>query len=277
MVNNFRYNKLIWFVVFIGALIASIAGVLDTGIYAKVVSKEILPGAYSQDLITVVSSILAIVLLIPTKEKHVKRQIIILGLLGYLFYGYGIYVIERAYNLYYLLYMAIYTLSFWAIVYGLASLKKEVLARAVLPKKLKNISAGGALLQPIIFYPLWISMLVPLMQTGNQIDQLYSIFILDLCFIMPAFAILAYYTFRNKAIGLVLLPAVYLFGFVLIFSLALGELVKPNFGLPIKYDSLWQSLILSLFFLILGTIHLWKLKFGSKRNNELSNEEEVRI
>lgn len=260
MVNNFSLNRIIWIVTFICALTVSIAGVLDTGIYAKVVSKEILPGAFSQDLITVVSSILGIVLLITTKEKQVKRQIIIFGLLGYLFYGYGIYVIERAYNIYYLLYMSIFTLSFWGIIYGLVNIKKEVIAKATLPKKLKNISATGALIQPLIFYPLWIGMLLPLMQTGNQIDQLYSIFILDLCFIMPAFAVLSYYTFKNKAIGLVLLPGVYLFGFVLIFSLVVGELVKPTFDLSINYGSLWQSLILSSFFLLIGTLHLWKLQ-----------------
>ena len=64
-----------------------------------------------------------------------------------------------------------------------------------LPRALRIVSAAGALLQPLIFYPLWIAMLLPLMSARNQFDSLYSVFILDLCFIMPAFLLLAVLTF----------------------------------------------------------------------------------
>lgn len=80
----------------------------------------------------------------------------------------------------------------------------------------------------LIFYPLWIGMLLPLMQTGEQIDSLYSIFVLDLCFIMPAFLILSVLTYRDHGTGLLLLPAIYVLGFTLIFSLAVGDLVKTH-------------------------------------------------
>ncbi|TFC04389.1 hypothetical protein E3O42_05185 [Cryobacterium adonitolivorans] len=73
-------------------------------------------------------------------------------------------------------------------------------------------------------------MLIPLMRDRDQIDSLYSIFILDLGFIMPAFLILAVLALSNHGVGLVLLPSLYVLGFTLIFSLALAELVKPVVG-----------------------------------------------
>ena len=131
--------------------------------------------------------------------------------------------------------------------------------RARLPKGIRVLSASGALLQPLIFYPLWIAMLLPLMRNGNQIDSLYSVFILDLCFIMPAFLILAVLTLRGRWPGLVFMPSLYLLGFTLILSLALGELFKPLFNVPVSASSLWSSVLLSALFLLVGGLHLWKL------------------
>uniref|UniRef100_UPI001C0F289A hypothetical protein n=1 Tax=Arthrobacter globiformis TaxID=1665 RepID=UPI001C0F289A len=192
-----------------------------------------------------------------------RPQIVALGLLGYLFYAYRIYVIERAYNGLYLVYMAIFALSFWSLVYAGASLRNDS-SRPSLPRRLRLASATGALLQPLIFYPLWIAMLLPLMTSGEQIDSLYSVFILDLCFIMPAFLILAVLTYKAQAMGLILLPALYILGFTLIFSLAVGEAVKPLFNAALNPASFWPSLLLSLFFLVLGSLHLRRLQLPER-------------
>lgn len=154
--------------------------------------------------------------------------------------------------------MTIFMLSFWALIYAGTTFGKETRA-AALPRTLRLASAAGALLQPLIFYPLWIAMLLPLMRTGEQIDSLYSIFILDLCFIMPAFLILSILTFRSHKLGLILLPALYILGFTLIFSLAIGEIVKPLFNAALSPSALWPAVLLSMLFLVLGTLHLNRL------------------
>ncbi|MET3161783.1 UNVERIFIED_ORG: hypothetical protein ABIB19_000166 [Arthrobacter sp. UYEF10] len=198
-------------------------------------------------------------------SDRVKRQVIGLGLLGYLFYSYGIYVIERAYNGLYLVYMAIFTLAFWAMALAGAYLRRD-LHTPSLPKALRLVSASGAMLQPLIFYPLWIGMLLPLMRTGEQIDSLYSIFILDLCFVMPAFLILSVLTYRSHRTGLLLLPSIYVLGFTLILSLAVGELVKPLFGAALNPAALWPALALSILFFVLGALHLYKLRLGRRQD-----------
>ena len=48
-------------------------------------------------------------------------------------------------------------------------------------------------------------------------------------------------------------------GFTLIFSLVIGELVKPLYQLTPDMSGLTMSLLLSLLFLVLAGFHLWNL------------------
>jgi hypothetical protein len=262
MLSHLTLHKSLWALTALLTLPAAGAGIWRPEVYRGIVREDIIPGAYSQDIISAAAAIALFYLALTARTVQAKPQIVALGLLGYLFYAYGIYVIERAYNGLYLVYMGIFALSFWSLVYAGASLRSDG-SRPSLSRRLRLASATGALLQPLIFYPLWIAMLLPLMNSGEQIDSLYSIFILDLCFIMPAFLILAVLTYRAEALSLILLPALYILGFTLIFSLALGEAVKPLFDAALNPASFWPSLLLSLFFLVLGSLHLRRLQLSA--------------
>ena len=181
--------------------------------------------------------------------------------MGYLFYGFGIYVIERVYNFLYLNYLAIFGIAAWLLVLGAVDVVHRTAEEATLPRQFSKISAGGALLQPLIFYPLWISRLIPIMVSREQINSLYSIFILDLVFIMPAFLLVAVGQFRDRSWAVVLAPVMFVLGAVLIFSLALGELVKPAFGSPVTMAGLLPPTLLTTLFLALAVLHLKKLSF----------------
>lgn len=259
-------HRVSWSLIASLVLVASISGVMNPGIYDGVVARFLIPGAYAQDIISTVAALALLTLAISAPVMGPKLQFVALGLLGYLFYAYGIYVIERTYNGFYLIYISIFTLSFWCLVFACSTIRDDVLRDAQLPKSVRLVSAFGALMQPLVFYPLWIGMLLPLMARGEQIDSLYSVFILDLCFIMPAFLLLAFLIFRRRGIGLVLAPPLYVLGFTLIFSLALAELVKPRFGDQVETPALVAATSLSLLFLVLGSIHAANLHFApSKR------------
>ncbi len=261
MLTHLPLHRSLWAIISVLTLIAAMAGLWRPTIYAGIVSEELIPGAFSQDLLSVAAALGLLYLAVTAQGDRVKHQILALGLLGYLFYAYGIYVIERAYNGLYLVYMAIFTLTLWSMVCAGAHLRRG-LPQFALPEPVRLFSASGAILQPLLFYPLWIAMLLPLMRSGEQIDSLYSIFILDLCFIMPAFLILAVLTYRSHQNGLLLLPAIHVLGFTLIFSLAVGELVKPLFNATPNPAAFWPALGLSLLFLILGTLHLTTMRIS---------------
>lgn len=252
-------RRVAWVLTALMTLGAAGFGVAFPAVYAGLVEEPYLPGTYSQDIMSIAAAAVLLALAWAAKEFRPKLELVVLGLLGYLVYAYGIYIIERVYNWLYLIYMAIFALAFWALVYEAVALCRRT-ARVSLPQGVRIASASGALLQPIMFYPLWVGMLLPLMAARQKIETIYSVFILDLCFIMPAFLILAIAAFRGKKLGLLLLPATYVLGFALILSLAAAEPAKELFGGRFDPAAFWAWLALSLFFLVLGAVHLLRLQ-----------------
>ncbi|MCK4788973.1 MAG: hypothetical protein KAV87_34855, partial [Desulfobacteraceae bacterium] len=101
MVQNLGTNKILWLLTALLSLAAALMGVFNPDIYSKVVRSDIMLGVFGQDLMTIVASVIILLLAIRIKKEDSKKQIVILGILGYLFYAYGIYVIERVYNMLY--------------------------------------------------------------------------------------------------------------------------------------------------------------------------------
>lgn len=267
MIKNLGLNKTLWALTAGLSLAAGLAGVLRPQIYAKLMEPKWLPGTISQDIITIALAAATLILVLRTREGDHKKQLLILGSMGYLFYAYGIWVIERMYNVFYLLYIAIFGLSFYTIVYGVASMRREHLERVRLGKLVRNLSVGWSLLSPLVFYPLWVSQLWPLMRTGAKIETTYSIYILDLCFVMPALVIAAVLILRNRGLGLVLAPALFVKGFAMLFSVALGGIIAPYFGRTASMGEVWFYLALASAFLVMTIIHLAALRVdpGSAR------------
>ena len=251
-----------WFVAGALAVVVAVWGLVDFSVYDGLIAADTRPGALGQDVITVPAGLALCVLALAGRRSGPKQELVALGLLGYLFYGYGIFVIERMYNALYLAYLAIFTVSFWSVATGTVGLVLR-LGRATLPRRVRLVSAWGSLLQPLVFYPLWIAMLIPLMTRREQIDSLYSIFILDLCFIMPAFLFVAIGSFRNRRWAILLAPAMFVLGAALILSLALGELVKPAFGMQITAAALTPPTVLTALFVVLAVVHLEALRLSS--------------
>jgi hypothetical protein len=262
MIRNLGANKILWLLNAILSLIVALIGVLNPDIYSEVVSRQILPGVISQDLLTILAAVVLLLFTLGMKEEDAKKQIAILGILGYLFYAYGIYAIERVYNALYFLYLAIFGLSFYSIVYAVASIRPETLQEVELRDLIRKISLGFSLFVAILFSILWIVMLVPLIQAGQRIEFTYSIFILDLSFIMPAFFILAGMTAKKRGLGLVLTPALYVLGFTLLFPVGLGEFIKPFYNLPIDPFGVVLYLGIAALFLVLAVIYLRDLRIS---------------
>jgi hypothetical protein len=260
MVRSLKTNRILWLITALLALVAALTGTISPRMYERVVSDEIMPGVLSQDLFTIPAALIILFLAVRAKENNTKGQIVILGLVAYLWYAYGIYVIEQLYTVLYLLYMAIFGLSFYTMVYGVATIHPQTRQTVELPPPIRMGSVGFSLLSPVMFYPLWISALVPLMQSGRKLEHLYSIYILDLCFIMPAFVIIAIQTTRSQGLGLLLAPAMYVLGVTLLFPVGVGELLKPRYGLPVDTGGLALFMGLSAMFLILALVYLRNLR-----------------
>ena len=259
MSPDLKLAKIFWFVTAMFALIASLGGAIFRDIYNGLFPSEFLPGAFPQDVITILVSLSLFYLIKTTKQNDIKKQIIIIGLLGSLFYLYGIFTIERVYNGLYLIYAAAFASSFWSIIYSLSGFKSKSFAGLKISKVMVRTSAYSSIFIAIIFTFLWIMALIPLMQWHNRIEFLYSIYILDLCFVMPAFFITAVMSLRNNPLGILLAPAIMIVGSFVIFPLGLNELAKPSFGMQINFGPMIVSFLFTDYMLIVAVLHLKKL------------------
>lgn len=260
--KNLKTNKIMWFLIAVMSLIASLIGVFNQDIYTKMVTNEVMPGVLSQDLFTILLSVIALFFIISVKENEVKKQIVILGIVSYLFYGYGVYVIERMYTVLYLLYIAIFGLSFYSFIFSIVSISQRILKKLQQCKLMKNITIGFLLFVPVLFCPLWISKILEVIETGQKIEFFYSIYILDLCFVMPLFIVVAIMAIKNKGLGLLLAPALLIKGFTVLFPVGLGQVLTSFFEQSMNISEASFYIILSMVFLLLTVFYLKYLKLN---------------
>ena len=269
MITNLKLAKIFWNTTTLLAMLAALAGILFKGIYTNLFPTDFLPGAFPQDVLTVLACLFLFWLIAVTKQNDLKKQVIIVGLLGSFFYLYGIFTIERVYNWFYLLYAAVFASSFWTVIYTLSGFRSEVFSNLRLNRGMLRTTAITSILIAALFTFLWIAALIPLMREHNRIEFLYSIYILDLCFIMPAFVITAIMSLRGDPFGTLIAPAIMILGFFVIFPLGLNELAKPSFGLAINYGAMTMSFAFAFFVLTLAVLQLKIIHFEHKQQQKL--------
>lgn len=264
MIGNLKLAKVFWTITTALAFLAALGGILWRDIYVGLVPPSFEPGAFPQDVLTLLVCIGMLALIARTKENDVRRQVIIIGVLGALFYLYGIFTIERTYNALYLLYAAVFGASFWSLAYTLGKFRPEAVKGLHLGHGMLRLTAISSILIAVIFTGLWVSALIPLMRSHDRIDHLYSIYILDLCFIMPAFVITAVMALLGMPLGILMGPAIMILGFFVIFPLGLNEIAKPAAGMAIEYGPMAVSFVFALYMLALAALQLRQMKLPGK-------------
>lgn len=266
MLENLGRNKLVFLVTASCSLVAGIAGVLQPGMYGPVVSDTIVPGVFAQDLVVIAASLLMMVLSVGLTAHAYRALIVVIGLMGFFFYAYGIYAIEQIYTPFYLLYLAVVALSFYGLAYALTSLQAAAWEELSVSPALRIGAAGYGILVAVVFNVLWISQLVPLLRVGNRIEYTFSVYIIDLVFIMPAFVVAAVLALQRRALGLVGLPALFIVGVGILAPLALAEGVKPSrYGQPMDPGGVWFYGGLASVFLVLAVAWVVGLRPQSQR------------
>ena len=263
LLRNIINNRILLIITSVLSLTASLAGIFYSQMYDPVVPARIMPGVFTQDLITILVSMILLVLAVRLRPNEYQKGIVMVGILGFLFYAYGIYAIEQIYTPLYPLYLAILGLSFFGLIYTLTNLDVPALETLQLPKILRYGAAGYSILIAVNFNMIWFSQLIPLLQTGERIEYTFSVYIIDLVFIMPAFVISAVMAIRQRSLGIIGLPSLFIVGAGILSPLALGEVLKPfRYGTPTSTGDLILFGVLSAVFLILATVYLHTLRPG---------------
>lgn len=261
MISQIRLMKTIWLINAAAAFTAALIGILNPSIYDGLVAERIMPGVFTQDLLVIAGSIILFIIAIAVKQYHHRLLISAIGIEGFFFYAYGIYAIEQVYTPLYPLYLLLLGISLFGIIYTLSKVDYEKTAAIELPVVLRYITAGYAIFVAIMFTVIWTGQLIPLIRNGNRIEYTFSVYIIDLAFIMPAMAVSGIMSLRKRPLGTIAVPALFILGAGILSPLALAELIKPErYGQPKDTGELWLYLVLSLVFLLLAGINLAFLK-----------------
>ncbi len=175
----------------VATILAGVAagiGLFNTEIYHD--NSFVKTAWYANDWVTLVVVIpLLIIVLITSKNGDFKFNFIMLGLISYLFYTYAFYLFGAAFNDMFLLYIAIYATSFFAIITSLISFP------------VKNIIATSKILRGISVFLILISVMLCVVEvppcftfiTKGTLPQIILksqiqtsiVYALDLSFVVP--------------------------------------------------------------------------------------------
>lgn len=247
------------------ALFASLQGLLNKSVYNDAISsgsflKELIIGTFSQDLISVLAAVLlAILSIVYLINKHEKTFIAILGLVGYFLYSYGLFVTGGTYTVLYPIYMIIFIISLYSLIYGLDCFESSELVKYQLPKALRVSMGIFFIVIILIFSPLWLSQLIP-SALKNITPIFYSVFVFDLCLVMPTLGIIAIMLFRNKPFGNILAGIALIKIVTLILSVTIGELSAPLYGIAANYGIIPIYGLIILISLIFSVLYILKYK-----------------
>ncbi len=232
--DNFKTSFYLSIIATILAAIASGIGVFNAEIYND--NAFVRSAWYANDWVTLVVVVPSLsIALVLSKNGNFKPKLIWMGLMGYLFYNYAFYLFGSAFNNIFLLYVAIYTLSFFALIVGLAALPVQ------------NIIGTSKILRGVSFFLILILVMLCIVEVLPCIifitkgetpeivvkTQLHTsiVYALDLSFVIPAMVLGAILLWQKKGWGIVLSAMMLVKCFTYGLVLAFGTFVIMQKGL----------------------------------------------
>lgn len=251
------------------AVFASLLGIMDKNLYndvlkAGTITKFLVTGSIAQDIISVpLGIILAVLSIIFLKCSCKKTFIVMLGLAGYFFYGYGLYTMQGQYTSIYQVYLIIFGLSLYSLILGLTCFNEDTVKNYQLSKGLQIAISAFLFMIVIVLTPLWLGF-----SSGDIAKHIprdtYAVFVFDLSIVFPALAITAVMLLRNIRFGNILAGVALIKAFTVCLSVGFGELFQAYYAkLTPNYGGIIIFSILSVISLILTVLYL----INSKRES----------
>ncbi|UMZ74428.1 hypothetical protein [Natranaerofaba carboxydovora] len=125
--------------------LASMGGIFINDLYQD--NFLVISGWFGNDLVTLLLAVPLLTLSLVLSEKGSERaQLVWLGMLFYTLYNYAFYLFGAAYNSMFLIYVALFTLSIFALILGVSSINVKVIAQRFSPNTpVKKISGFMAI------------------------------------------------------------------------------------------------------------------------------------
>jgi len=239
--------------------IVSLYSILNMRIYRTFVPDTLFSRTLSQDVVSLVVSILLLIVLVKLRNSSEKIYLVWIALIGYLLYAYGIYAFDRLYTMFFLCYIAIFSLSLFSLIIFFSSIDLDYFIEIRTEHIPQKSIAVFLLLLAILFIFSWMKIIIPAMIYHVQPDG-NSIFVFDLSFFIPLLILTAVKLFQNKKLGYLLSGILLMKMGFLGFSVLLGALISPYFGLPFSIFEVVLYAILGIGSFVFAIIYINALR-----------------
>lgn len=237
-------------------IVASAGGLLIDGLYRD--NAFVTAGWRGNDLVTLLVAvpILAVSLVYSMRGSR-RAQVIWLGALDYVLYNYSFYLFGTAFNAFFVVYVALFTLSIFALIYALIRLDVGAIGGRFRPRTPARWLAGYHVLWGILLSVAWMAMWVEFVLTGHppaliaKTDHVTNVvFALDLSMVVPPVLLSAVWLWQRRPWGYVVSGILNVKGVIYMLALIAATLSEIEAGVA----TLSAETGLWVFFLIASSI-----------------------
>jgi hypothetical protein len=259
------------------SMLGSVTSLAVEHIYAKL-TPAFLPQALAQDLanLAVVSPVWLILAVLALRGS-LRACLLWLGVLAFTVYNYVIYTLSIPFGPLFLLWVAVFGLSIFALIGGLTAVNHDAVARRFNNERAVAVIAWVLIVSAVLFGLLWLSEDVPALITGRTPQSLTDmawftnpVHVLDLGFFIPTVFLSGVLLLRHEPLGYTLVLPCMVFLILTSVPILLTPVVQSVRG---ELPAWGVTLPIGTYLLILLGALAWLLSTMSPSSNATLNWE----
>ena len=244
--ERFRISILLSCIIIVLAAIASAGGFFLEDLYRD---NELTKTAwFGNDIVTLFLAVpLMIGGLMFSLRGSMKAQLVWLGTLGYMIYNYIFYLYGAAFNAFFLIYVALFTLSTYALIFALIKVDVKRFYESFSTKTPTKLIGGYLIFFAVFLGGMWIASSLSFIATGVVPEAILQtdhptgvVFATDLALLVPALIVSAILLIKRRAWGYVLSAIVMIKSVAYSLVLMIMTLVSNmKLGVVDPYIAIW--------------------------------------
>jgi hypothetical protein len=209
--------------------VATLIGLLVPGFYRD--TAWMIPQARGQDLVTLLAiEPILMVALLAYRKRPIAAVLGWMGALSYVLYTYAMYSYTTYFNALFLVYVALFSASLFALIDLLAHLDPNEVRAAMRPTLPTRMIAAFCALVGLFFLVAWLGQIVPATLQGTIPEPILlaktptsAVHVQDLAVVLPLYLLTAVWLWGRRAWGYVLAPVLLILADVMLLTiLAMG-------------------------------------------------------
>jgi hypothetical protein len=243
-------------------VVAAGGGLLAPTIYRPFLSDGLVAFQSLQDVMALLFAPLLVAAMHGTGRGSARAFVAWVGLLVGVVYYYAFAVFDFFYTVYYPLYLALVGLGVYSLIGLLTGVDAAAFAGRV-SRRMPVRLIAGVLATTLLFVPIW-SVGIARGIAAQRPGQMDLVFVLDLCFLIPACLVAAVQVWRRRPAGYLLSGPLLVKAAVSGILLSAGEVQKMLRGQPPTVEELGIYLLLAVVGSVSVVLYLRSLQGGPR-------------